>query len=341
MEQMYFIGVDVSKGKLDIAVINAQKEVLLEKVVVNRLSTIKNFFDKLKGKLDVQADDMLICCENTGIYNRPLQKVASLSGLFLWEESALKIKKAASDLRGKSDKKDAMRIAEYALRYQDLKRKYEEPSDENQQLSSYLKSRDTIILQLTGLKNQLSEAKAMDIVRYKQLLEFYRPLLKAGQIQLKKIDQQITDLIEKNESLKTNIQLLTSIPGIGKQNALQFILHTQNFTAFSSAKHLACYTGVVPFPNQSGVMAKRERISKLANQKLKKLIHLVAMASVRVKGELKDYFIRKVKEGKNKMLVLNAVRNKLIQRMFVVIKRQTPYTPEFYSIKKELNSLAS
>jgi transposase len=340
MKQMYFIGVDVSKGKLDIAVINAQKEVLLEKVVANKLSTIKNFFDKLKRKLHVQADDMLICCENTGIYNRPLEQIANLSGLFLWEESALKIKKAASDLRGKSDKKDAMRIAEYALRYQDLKRKYEEPSNENQQLSSYLKSRDTIISQLTGLKNQLSEAKAMDIVRYKQLLEFYRPLIKAAQMQLKKIDQQITCVIENNESLKTNIQLLTSIPGIGKQNALQFILHTRNFTAFSSAKHLACYTGVVPFPNQSGIMSKRERISKLANQKLKKLIHLAAMASVRVNGELKDYFIRKVKEGKNKMLVLNAVRNKLIQRMFVVIKRQTPYKQEVYSIKKEINSLA-
>ena len=87
-------------------------------------------------------------------------------------------------------------------------------------------------------------------------------------------------------------------------------------------------------------MAKRERISKLANQKLKKLIHLAAMASVRVKGELKDYFIRKVKEGKNKMLVLNAIRNKLIQRMFAVIKRQSPYTQEIYSIKKEINLLA-
>jgi transposase len=74
----------------------------------------------------------------------------------------------------------------------------------------------------------------------------------------------------------------------------------------------------VPFPNQSGVSIKRDRVSKLANQKLKKLLHMAAMSCIRAHGELKEYFIRKVKEGKNKMLVINAIRNKLVHRMFAV-----------------------
>jgi transposase len=72
-------------------------------------------------------------------------------------------------------------------------------------------------------------------------------------------------------------------------------------------------------------MIKKARVSGFANKKLKKLLHLAAMAATRKKGELKEYFIRKVKEGKSKMLVLNNIRNKLIGRMFAVIKRKTPY----------------
>ena len=52
---------------------------------------------------------------------------------------------------------------------------------------------------------------------------------------------------------------------------------------------------------------------------------MAAMASIKARGELKDYYIRKVAEGKNKMLVLNNLRNKLIDRMFAVVKRKSRY----------------
>lgn len=125
--------------------------------------------------------------------------------------------------------------------------------------------------------------------------------------------------------MSKTVELLSSIPGIGRQTSLQFIVYTRNFTLFQNAKHLACYAGVAPFPNESGTLIKKARVSQLANKKLKKLLHLAAMASVKAKGDLKEYFIRKVQEGKNKMLVLNNVRNKLVSRMFAVIKRQSKY----------------
>ncbi|WP_336734998.1 IS110 family transposase, partial [Chryseobacterium sp. VD8] len=75
---------------------------------------------------------------------------------------------------------------------------------------------------------------------------------------------------------------------------------TDNFKNFENAKHLACYAGVVPFKNQSGTIVKKERISKMANQKLKKLLHLSAMATIRADKELKAYFVRKVEQGKIK-----------------------------------------
>ena len=77
---------------------------------------------------------------------------------------------------------------------------------------------------------------------------------------------------------------------------------------------------------------KRARVSKLANMKLKTLLHMAAMSCIRAKGDLKEYYIRKVKEGKNKMLILNNVRNKLIETMFAVIKRQSGYVENYFDV---------
>ena len=146
--------------------------------------------------------------------------------------------------------------------------------------------------------------------------------------QLKKVDMEIQSILDQSEDLQRNMDLLQSIPGVGKQTAMQFIIYTQNFKKFESAKHLACYAGVVPFLNESGTVVKRARISKMASLKLKSLLHLAAMSAIRMKSELKDYYIRKVSEGKNKMTVLNAVRNKIVHRIWAVIQRQSAFMPQ-------------
>jgi len=62
---------------------------------------------------------------------------------------------------------------------------------------------------------------------------------------------------------------------------------------------------------------------------LKKLLHLGAMTTISCDKQLSLYYQRKVGEGKNKMLVINAIRNKVIHRLCAVIKRGTPYQVEF------------
>jgi len=57
----------------------------------------------------------------------------------------------------------------------------------------------------------------------------------------------------------------------------------------------------------------------MANKKIKTLLHLAAISAIRVKGDIQDYYLRKVAEGKHKMSVLNAVRNKIILRIFACV----------------------
>lgn len=325
MKQKYVIGVDISKKKVDIAIMNMSYEVVQEKIVENTEAKLLKFFGQLMQKLETTAVEFLVCCEQTGIYTKPIQKACAGAQLPLWVETAFKIKKASSDFRGKSDKKDAIRIAEYAWRYSDKKRLYTEPASENNDLQTLLNARETILLQITQLQQQLSESKAFDKEKHALLKACFHKPISAMKKQLCVIEKKISELVNQVPEIKKNLTLLKSIPGIGPQNALQFIVYTRNFTAFQNVKHLACYAGVAPFPNESGTVIKKARISGFANKKLKKLLHMAAMASIRAAGELKDYFIRKVKEGKNKMLVLNNIRNKLIKRMFAVIKRETPF----------------
>lgn len=335
MRQKYVIGIDISKSKLDCAVMDSEYKIPCEVIIPNTEKGIASFLKDLSKKLKITKDELLICCENTGIYNRPLEKFCSKSGYLLWVEHPVKIKKAASDLRGKDDKKDARRIAEYAVRYHDKTVPYEEPEEVIQQMNVLTKSRDTLLLQKTALENQLREAKSHDLYAFKLLNEAFSKTLKTLKASIKTIENQLLELIETQEEIKKNKELLTSIPGIGPQCALNFIIITNNFKSFDNAKHLACYAGVVPFKNQSGTIVKKERVSKMANQKLKKLLHLSAMACIRADKELKTYFLRKVEEGKNKMSVLNAVRNKIVHRIMAVIKRKQPFFPkeEFLSIK--------
>jgi transposase len=328
MKQKYFIGIDISKQKLDLAIILSDFSIVDEQVIPNQQVKIKSFLKGFIKKHGIETENLLICVEHTGIYNSPLQRVCVELGIDLWQEHALKIKKASADLRGKSDRQDAIRIAEYAVRYQDRVILFTPPSKSIEELNNLNKTRETILAQAVAMKNQLNEAKTHDIESFKVLSKIYQPIMKSIDGQLKKIAKRINEILEENQDMKKNVELIKTIPGVGEQTAVNMLVSTQNFTLFKSAKHLACYAGVVPFLNESGTIVKRARVSKMANQKLKMLLHLAAMAAIRTKSDLKAYYIRKVAEGKNKMSVLNAVRNKLVHRIWAVLQRQTPFVME-------------
>lgn len=325
MKQIYYMGVDISKEKVDIALIDNDHKLLINKIVKNDVNKLCAFLNALLRKLKIEKQDLLVCCEETGIYKRPLQMACIKAGIPLWVEIAIKIKRASTSLRGKSDKQDAIRIAEYACRYADKKVLYIEPDKENSALQTLLNTRESLIDEVTRMNQRMNESKRFDKAVYNIQKIYFNSLVKLIKKQVAAIEVEIDGLLNRNTEMSKTVELLSSIPGIGRQTSLQFIVYTRNFTLFQNAKHLACYAGVAPFQNESGTLIRKARVSQLANKKLKKLLHLAAMASVKAKGDIKEYYIRKVQEGKNKMLVLNNVRNKLVSRMFAVINRQSKY----------------
>ena len=68
----------------------------------------------------------------------------------------------------------------------------------------------------------------------------------------------------------------------------------------------------------------------MANKKVKTYLHMASLTGVKLDEGLKAYYERKVAQGKSKMSVLNAVRNKLLSRVFAVVKRGEPYMKTNY-----------
>ena len=130
--------------------------------------------------------------------------------------------------------------------------------------------------------------------------------------------------------LKETYKLVTSVKGIGMQTAIMIIVFTDNFSKFENWRKFASYCGVAPFPYQSGTSIKgRTKVSHLANKKLKAIINMCAISAIQHNPEMKLYYHKRIEQGKSKMSTVNIIRNKLIARVFAVVKRQTPYVDTF------------
>jgi transposase len=144
------------------------------------------------------------------------------------------------------------------------------------------------------------------------------------------IDKQIDEQFKSSETLATQKVMLKSIDGVGNKVATQTIIATEGFTKFGTGREFSCHVGVAPFSFESGTSQRsRSKVSNRANKDLKTLFHMAALSAIRMKGELRDYFERKVAEGKNKMTVINAVRAKIINRIFAIIRDHRKYEKSY------------
>ncbi|MBK7241397.1 MAG: IS110 family transposase [Flavobacteriales bacterium] len=138
--------------------------------------------------------------------------------------------------------------------------------------------------------------------------------------------EQLIGTIKADDITSEQYNLLLTIPGVGPQLASYLIALTDGFHRFTNPRELACHAGVAPFERSSGSSIRgRTQVSHQANKILKTMLHMAALANVQREGELKVYFQRKVSEGKKPILVVNAVRNKIIHCVCAVIRNNRPY----------------
>jgi transposase len=312
-----FVGIDVSKTWLDIAVVSCENQLQKIDRIDNTVSAIGDYVRTLRAFS--QTAGILFCMENTGKYGNAFLQVTAMMHLNTWVEHPLQIKKSQGMTRGKSDPQDAVRIAQYAFRFQDKLSLWTPEERIILQLKELQSKRELLMKSYRMLKQTIS-GKDPDLTQP----------LNALQKAIDKIDAKIEALITTDDRLLSQYRLVQSVPGIGKVVATRLLITTKAFTHLTNPRKLACYMGTAPFPFQSGSSIRyKHQVSKLGDQKLKSLINLSAWNAIRSVPALKTYFERKVAQGKHKMSVINAVRNKLVAMVLSVVRRNQAYTKDY------------
>lgn len=321
------VGLDVSKSKIDVIIHSNQHYFQID----NKPRGFKSLVKQVAKSTVFNAENIVFILEHTGLYSDQIRLFFHNQNIPHVVVPGLAIKRSLGITRGKDDKIDARKIALYGYRLR-----------EELKLSTMPAENIIVIKKLLGLRGRLVKQKAGYIASLKELKGRYarkdnellfstqESMIREFTKHINKIESEIQQIVKGDDKLKNMYQLLISIKGIGKQTAWYMIVTTEGFTRFENARQFASYCGVAPFPNRSGSSIHgKTKVSNLAYKKIKVLLDLCAKSAIQYDNELRLFYHKRVDAGKNKKSTINIIRNKLLTRMFAVIKRNTPYVDIF------------
>lgn len=329
-----YVGIDISKEKCNLCY-RRGLEPVREEECLNEVKVLKKAFRSTLKILGAVMDEVLVCAEYTGRYIYPLTVACQELNLFLWLDDPTRIKNSMGLTRGKNDSIDAARIAEYAFRYSDKAVRYSIPDAALVSMKNLLSDREFLLTDRKRYQAQLSDQKMyMDPRDFKRKSTRWKKVIKSIEEQIEAIDAEIDSIISADPVLSRQKELLVSIDGIGDRIAINMIAITGGFTRFQNARQFCSFAGLTPYRYDSGTSVRsKAKISKRSNQTMKALLHMSAVnVATRMKeSEYKEYYERKLKEGKHVMCIMNVIRAKLVHRMFSVIRRDSEYTRQYQS----------
>lgn len=324
MKKTVYVGIDISKDTLDVAICSN-----LEQKLYNSFKVDNNIngINKLITKCLKQSNDLWFCFEHTGNYGLLLSIQLQATEFKYSAVPALEIQKSLGIIRGKTDPIDAKRIAEYAATQKHKLKPTNIAGETLLKIKSLLTFRSQLTKTRISFKNSLKShkitAQSIDI---KNIIKRVEENIIDLDTQIKQLEKEILDLINSDEDLKSNYLKATSVIGVGPIITFYMLVYTNNFTSFNNARKFNCYCGLAPFEYSSGSsIKKRTKTSNLRNKKMKALLFNGANTAIRSDMELAKYYKRKIKEGKHHQVVTNNIACKLISRVFAVINREQLY----------------
>jgi transposase len=323
----HLIGIDVSKAHLDVALMDEHGALLGLERINNEPRAVRALLRQWSKQYQVSNTSTLTCLEPTGHYSYHLVEELVSLGMPTWLAHPLDIKHSIGATRGKSDSVDAQRIADYARRYQDKARLIGPDALRMNKLKQLLSCRRQLVTDRRRHQVRIKDMnRYMDKSLHSVFDRFSKERLKQIDKHLAELERLILEYIQADAKLDAQYELLLSVDGVGPVLASYLLASTEGFTRFATARQLACQAGVVPYEHSSGSSIHGQtRVSPQADRVLKTLLHMSAMGVIARAGELQDYYRRKLAEGKAPMSVINAVRCKILHRLFAVVRRGTPY----------------
>lgn len=321
---MFYLGIDVSKDKLDCALLDVAKDKIKAKAVKNDVHGFKELQTWLKKQ---KAEVPHVVMEPTGVYHEPAAFYLADAGLTVSFVNPAQMRNFAQGIgvKTKTDKKDSEVLARFGNTQKP--EAWIPPPASARTLKALLARRDAVADDLQREKNRQEKLVATETPPLVlQSIEASIAFLKE---ELKRLQKSIDDLIDKDPDLRGKKDLLETIPGVGKRvsDHITALLAARNF---ERAEQLAAYLGLVPVQWESGSSVRgRPRMSKAGPAHLRKLLYMPALVAIRKNAHVQALYQRLIANGKSKMAAIGAAMRKLAHLCFGVVKTGRAYEPNF------------
>jgi len=330
-EYCHWVGADVAKDTFDAAFVRAglrYGDKPLGLVPVKTFERTPKGVEAFVSWMDAQecrGELTRVVMEATGRYSQELavwmlEQRCSLSPAIANPCQTANFIKSLG-IRGKTDRLDARALGFYGAERRPLA--YEVPTPDMAKLRELSRYRGDLVLQRTRLKNQMQEAGQCTFIKREQ-----RKRLERFNKDIGRTEDAMKKLIDARAELKHDIELLSTIYGIGFVCAVTVIAELGDLRRFALAKQLTAFVGMSPRHHESGSSIHgRTRLCKQGNSRIRPILFLAAMTAVRGKNEFRNTYQRLIAQGKTRMVALGAIMRKMIVLMRAILINGKPYNP--------------
>ena len=314
------LGIDVSKKTFQVALLR------VDKVRNKSFENSPTGFGLLSSWLNsLGVNKVHAVMEATGIYGDALAEFLFDMGHQVSIVNPAQVSAfAKSELsRTKTDRVDAAVIARFARSHEPGP--WTPPPQEFRELQMLVRHREHLINHRTQLSNRLTEGRLIPTVTAS-----LKTLISAVDEEIKSVESQIRDHIDTHPPLKNDVELLTSIVGIGDQTAVKLLAEICHLHDYKSSRQVIAYAGLSPRNKLSGTSVRgRPRLSKIGNPRIRKALYWPAITALQHNPVIRALGERLAQRGKQSLVVIGAAMRKLLAIAFGVLKSGKPFDANY------------
>ena len=323
-----FIGIDVSKNKLDVCWL---RDAITQK---RKTKSLKNtpegwalLYQWLVKATGYSPQDIVITLEPTGVYHEGVMYGLHAQGFVIDCVNPAKAKDYAQSLNQthKTDALDTLSLASYGYARQHQLTPWEPEPESVRALKAKIRRLEALN---KDLLRELNRKESYEVsAASERVIESSHQMIKTLNAEIEDLSQDIDDDINNDPTLKKNSQLLKSIKGIGPVVSRQMV---SLFAAkrFRNAKQVAAYLGLIPKLNESGTLKGKVTLTKKGPATLRAKLYMAAIVATNHNPEFIGLKRRLIARGKSNMAAICAAMRKLVQVCFGVVKHQSEYVPQ-------------
>jgi transposase len=320
-EKTHTVGIDVSKLKLDLALLRESGK-FRDKVVANS----RKGFEELLAWLAKQGVTRAhICMEATGAYWEELAEFLVDAGFEVSVVNPLLIRKYSESRgeRSKTDRIDARVIARFcAERHPE---RWQAPSKAVRGLRALVRRREALV------ELRTEELNRRDSASEPRVLESIDKVIAHLDEQIALIEQQIHRHIDDDPTLKQQGKLLQSVPGIGKVVSAMLLSYYGGDLRFGTSKQAVAFAGLDTCHRESGTSVRgKPRMSKRGHSNIRGTLYMPAVVTMSKTGWGKAFAARLAQAGKPSLVIIGAVMRKLVVIAYGVLKSGQPFNPALH-----------